>query len=410
MAQRHGRHGLVAACMGLAGMTVALVAHAADKTLTVGVSDALSGGGAVYGVPELRAIELAVEEVNAAGGIPVGGDAYRLKTISYDDKADPTEATNVARKLLDRDGVKVLLGYCCSASGGAVASFMGREDALMLVGTAGARDITAAGNPNVFRTRPPGDYTGAAAGRYLYDKGVRTLGILGVRDVALFTQYREALIKRFEQAGGKVVALETFGGHDRDMTPQLTKLKRLDPDAVFISGYVEQAAFAYRQFKEIGMKMPRYGFSGGSERQFLKVASSEQMEGVTDLLSVEFSVQALGSENAKRFADAYKKKYGEEPTPNTAYAYDQVYVLRDALKSAQSTSDVKKLIAALRGLPVPKEVLLKYQPIDGKMFDGNGQAYISNGAFQWKQGQWQFLGELPSDAKAYSAYLRSLRK
>src|SRR6218665_2491486 len=195
----------------------------------------------------------------------------------------------------------------CSASGGAVASFMGREDALMLVGTAGARDITAAGNPNVFRTRPPGDYTGAAAGRYLYDKGVRTLGILGVRDVALFTQYREALIKSFEQAGGKVVALETFGGHDRDMTPQLTKLKRLDPDAVFISGYVEQAAFAYRQFKEIGMKMPRYGFSGGSEWQFLKVASSEQMEGVTDLLSLEFSVQALGSENAKRFADAYKK-------------------------------------------------------------------------------------------------------
>src|SRR6218665_1679710 len=103
------------------------------------------------------------------------------------------------------------------------------RDALMLVGTAGARDITAAGNPNVFRTRPPGDYTGAAAGRYLYDKGVRTLGILGVRDVALFTQYREALIKRFEQAGGKVVALETFGGHDRDMTPQLTKLKRLIP-------------------------------------------------------------------------------------------------------------------------------------------------------------------------------------
>src|SRR6218665_2419911 len=100
MAQRHGRHGLVAACMGLAGVTVAPVADAADKTLTVGVSDVLSGGGAGDGVPEMGAIELAVEEVNAAGGIPVGGAAYRLKTISYDDKADPTEATNVARKLL----------------------------------------------------------------------------------------------------------------------------------------------------------------------------------------------------------------------------------------------------------------------------------------------------------------------
>lgn len=400
---------LLGLCLG-AALAAAGTAQAADKVLSIGLSDALSGGGAVYGVPQQRAINLAVDEINAAGGIAVGPDSYRLKVVAYDDKADPTEATNVVRKLLDRDDVKILLGFCCSASGGAVASFIGREDALMLVGTAGARDITAAGNPNVFRTRPPGDYTGAAAGRYIYDKGVRTLGILAVRDVALFTQYREALIKAFEQAGGKVVALETFGGQDRDMTPQLTKLKGLNPDAVFISGYVEQAAFAYRQSKEIGMKMPRYGFSGGSEAQFLKVASNEQMEGVTDLLSVEFSVQALGSENARRFADSYKKKYGEEPTPNTAYAYDQVYVLRDAIKSAQTVSDMKRLIGAVRSLKVPGEALLKYLPIDGRMFDENGQAYISNGAFQWKQGKWNFVGELPSDAKAYSVYLRSLRK
>jgi len=410
MTSKHPNRALRAACAAAALALASLGAQAADKTLTVGISDALSGGGAVYGLPQQRAIELAVEEINAAGGIAVGGDTYRIKTIAYDDKADPTEATNVVRKLIDRDNVKVLLGFCCSASGGAVASFIGREDVLMLVGTAGARDITAAGNANVFRTRPPGDYTGAAAGRYLYEKGVRNLGVLAVRDVALFTQYREELIKAFTEAGGKVAAVETFGGHDRDMSSQLTKLRALKPDAVFISGYVEQAAFAYRQSKELGMKMPRYGFSGGSEAQFLKVATNDQMEGVTDLLAVEFSVQALGSQNARRFAEAYKAKYKEEPTPNTAYAYDQVYVLRDAIRKAQSVDDVKKLIAAVRSLPVPSDVLLKYIPIDGRMFDENGQAYISNGAFVWKGGKWTFAGELPSDAKAYSAYLRSLRK
>lgn len=406
----HLNRGGRAVCAAATLAFASLAALAADKTLSVGISDALSGGGAVYGLPQQRAIELAVDEINAAGGIAVAGDSYRIKTIAYDDKADPTEATNAVRKLLDRDQVKILLGFCCSASGGAVASFIGREDALMLVGTAGARDITASGNANVFRTRPPGDYTGAAAGRYLYDKRVRTLGILAVRDVANYTQYRQALVKSFEQAGGKVLAQESFGGQDRDMTPQLTKLKGLHPDAVFISGYVEQAAFAYRQSKELGMKMPHYGFSGGSESQFLKVTASEQMEGVTDLLSVEFSVQALGSQNARRFADAYKARYKEEPTPNTAYAYDQVYVLRDAIVKAQSVSDVKKLIAAIRSLSVPSKALLKYIPIDGKMFDDNGQAYIPNGAFVWTAGKWTFAGELPTDAKAYSVYLRSLRK
>jgi len=136
----------------LAGVLACLpgAAFSAEKTLTLGLSDALSGGGAVYGLAQKRAIDLAIEQINAAGGIAVGEDTYKLATIEYDDKADPTEATNVARKLIDRDGVKYLIGYCCSASARAVASIMGREDAIMLVGTAGARAITAAGYDNIF--------------------------------------------------------------------------------------------------------------------------------------------------------------------------------------------------------------------------------------------------------------------
>lgn len=391
-----------------AAMLAAAPAIAAEKTLSVGYSDALSGGGAVYGVPQKKAIDLAIEEINSAGGIKVGADNYKIKTIEYDDKADSTEAANVARKLIDRDGVQFILGYCCSASGGAMASFIGKEDVIVLVGTAGARSITSLGNKNVFRTRPPGDYTGAAAGRFIAQQGVKTLGILGVRDVALFTQYRDALIKAFEEAGGKVVAVETFGGHDRDMTAQLTKLRGLNPDALFISGYVEQVAFSHRQAAELGIKVKRFGFSGGSPEQFLKVATNEQMEGVWDLLAIEFNADILGPK-AKAFVEHYKKKYGENPTPNTAYAYDQVYVLRDALQAAGSVTDLKKIQDTLRKLPVPKEALLKYLPIDGKMFDGKGQAYISNGAFQWTNGNWKFVTELPSDAVAYSNFLKTVR-
>jgi branched-chain amino acid transport system substrate-binding protein len=391
-----------------AALLAATPALAAEKTLTVGYSDALSGGGAVYGVPQKKAIDLAIEEINGAGGIKVGADTYKIKTIEYDDKADSTEATNVARKLIDRDDVKFILGYCCSASGGAMASFIGKEDVIVLVGTAGARSITSLGNKNVFRTRPPGDYTGAAAGRFIAQQGVKTLGILGVRDVALFTQYREALIKAFEEAGGKVVAIETFGGHDRDMTAQLTKLRGLNPDALFISGYVEQVAFSHRQAHELGIKVKRFGFSGGSPEQFLKVATNEQMDGVWDLLAIEFNADILGPK-AVTFVERYKKKYNENPTPNTAYAYDQVYVLRDALQAAGTVTDLKKIQDTLHTLPIPKEALLKYLPIDGKMFDGKGQAYISNGAFQWTNGNWKFVAELPSDAVAYSNFLKTVR-
>lgn len=385
-------------------LAFAAPAFAEEKTLTIGLSDALSGGGAVYGMPQKRAIDLAIEQINAAGGVKVGEDTYKLATIEYDDKGDPTEASNVARKLIDRDGVKYLVGYCCSASAGAVASIMGREDAIMLVGTAGARAITAQGADNVFRTRPPGDYTGAAAGRFIAEQGVKTLGVITTRDVALFTQYRDSMIEAFEAAGGKVVGQETFGGQDRDMSSQLTTLRGLNPDAYFISGYVEQAAFSHRQAHELGITAPRYGFSGGSAEQFLKVASADAMNGAWDLLAVEFSESALGEE-AKEYAKAYQTKWNEYPTPNSAFAYDQIYVLKDALEAAGDVDDLDAVKEALRNLSVPDEAILNYLPIDGKMFDPKGQAYISNGAFQFENDAWVFKGELPSDAAAYSNFL-----
>jgi branched-chain amino acid transport system substrate-binding protein len=64
---------------------------------------------------------------------------------------------------------------------------------------------------------------------------------------------------------------------------------------------------------------------------------------------------------------------------------------------------------ALRALPIPAQAVMQYQAVDGKMFDENGQAYTSNGAFQWQKGQWVFVEELPSDAKAYSQVLSTLK-
>jgi branched-chain amino acid transport system substrate-binding protein len=384
-------------------------AAAAEKELVIGQNDALSGGGAVYGIPQQRAVQLAVEEINAKGGVKVGPDNYRLKVIVYDDKANPTEATNAVRKLLDRDGVKYLLGFCCSGPTSAVASFIGREDAVMLVGTAAERSITTQGNPNLFRTRPPADYTGAAAGAFVASRGVKTLAVIGALDVAFYQQYLNAFEQEFTKAGGRILAKESFASSDRDMTPQLTKVRGLNPDAIFVLGYVEQSAFVYRQATELGLKMPRYGFTGGSEAQFLKVATSEQMEGVWDLRPTELTVEALGP-TAVAFVANYKKKFNDPPTPNAPYAYDQVYVLKHALENAGSVDSTKKVIEAIRQLAPPAEVVLKYAPIGGRMFDENGQAYISNGAFQWRQGKWLYVSDLPSDAAAYSRFLRTLRK
>ena len=388
---------------------LAATALAADKELVLGVNDALTGPGAVYGLPQANAVQMAADEINARGGIKAGGDTYRLKVIRNDDKANPTEATNSVRKLIDRDNVKYLLGFCCSGSTSAVASFIAKEDVVMLVGNAAERAITAAGTPNLFRTRPPADFTGAAAGTFVAKRGARNIAVIGSLDVSFYTQYLDAFERELNKAGGKIIAKETFGLRDRDMTPQLTKVRALNPDALLVLGYVEPAAFVYRQATELGMKIPRYGFTSGSEEQLLRVATSEQVEGVWDLRPTELTVEALDA-NAKTYVANYTQKFGAAPSPSSPYAYDQVYVLKNAIEQASGAENTAKVIAEIRKLPVPKEVVMKYLPTGGTMFDVNGQAYTSNGAFQWQKGKWVYVSDLPSDTKTYSDYLRSLRK
>lgn len=400
---RFGRLTLAVSALALATGA----AFADEKTLDIGVSDALTGGAAVYGLPQANAVKLAAEEINASGGVKIGDDAYMLNVIAYDDKANPTEASNSVRKLLDRDGVKYILGFCCSGATGAVASFIENEDAVMLVGNAAERSITTREIPNLVRTRPPADYTGAAAGTFVAQQGHKRVAVLGALDVGFYASYVDAFEKELVKAGGEVTTRESFALKDRDMSPQLTKIRAQNPDAILVVGYVEPAAFIYRQAVELGIDVPRFGFTSGSEEQFLRVASSEQMEGVWDLRPTELTLLSA-SDNGIAYHKNYSDKFGISPSPSSPYAYDQTYALKDALEAAGTVEDSAAVAAALRELAVPSEVVMQYSPVDGKMFDQNGQAYTSNGAFQWQGGNWVFVQDLPSDAKAYSDFLSTI--
>lgn len=393
-----------------AGAILAATAPAvAQRELVIGVNDALTGPGAVYGLPQANSVQMAAREINAAGGIRVGTTVYNLRVVQYDDKANPTEATNSVRRLLDRDGAKFLLGFCCSGPTSAVASFIGREDAVMLVGNAAERAITTQGIQNLFRTRPPADYTGAAAGRFVAAQGPRRIAVIGSLEVGFYVQYLDAFEKEFAKSGGTIVAKESFGLRDRDMTPQLTKIRALNPDAILVIGYVEPAAFVYRQSVELGLNVRRYGFTSGSEDQFLRVATSQQMEGVWDLRPTELTMESA-SPAGVRYEANYRAAFGATPAPSSPYAYDQVYVLKHALERAGTVTDTKRVAEAIRTAPIPPEAVMRYLPVGGRMFDENGQAYTTNAAFQWRNGRWVFVEDLPSDPADYSRFLRGLRQ
>lgn len=378
-----------------------------DDVITIGINDCLTGGGAVYGLPEVNAMEIAMQEINDAGGVKVGDKTYKMEAIKYDNKSDPNEAVNALRKLIDRDGVKFITGWATTGSTMAAAQMMGEEDAMMLVACAGELSITTQGYDNVLRIRPPGAYTGGPAGEYVYNQGNTSVGILGQLKDSMRAQYTETFVESFTGLGGTVVTTESFEETDRDMYSQLTKILALEPDCLFIPGFVEPVAFAVRQARELGYEGPIYGFCGGSREQFLEVLSIEQLEGLYDILPVEGNVEALG-ENANNYHEKYNQLYGEYPPPNAIYGYDAIYALKAGLEAAGTVDDVDAVCEAMRNMPVADGVGMEYLTVNGNMFDPNGQCYTINIVVQWQNGERILVDKLESDPTGFSEYMSAL--
>jgi len=375
-----------------------------SNEILVGEVDPLTDSAAVYGAPQSDALKLAIEEINDAGGVTVDGEDYTFKLVDYDDKGDPNEAVSATQKLIDRDGVKYILGWAVSASAMAAADELGnKEDVLMLVGNAGAQSIVTQGYDNVFRTRPPAGYTGGPAGEFVADQGVKKLAVLGQLEDAIYAEYFEHFKESFEANGGEIVGEESFQLSERDMYTQLNKLMSKNPDAIFVPGSVEPAAFTFKQLRELSFEGDIYGFTGGTPEQFSEVLDDEQMNGIYDLRPLETTYAAM-SDVGQEYVENFKEKYDVNPVPSAVNAYDQMYVLKTAIENANSL-EVDDLIKEINEMEPPEEAALTYMTIDGKMYDPNGQAFTTNVAMQWEDGDWKFLEEMSTDAEEYSEFL-----
>ncbi|MBN9460814.1 MAG: ABC transporter substrate-binding protein [Burkholderiales bacterium] len=404
--------GLMTSAMALGYGTFG-VAHAAGSSgtgvaaktgkLNIGFVDALTGTGAVYGLPQFEAVTLAVEQVNAAGGVLVGDTRYTLKLTHYDNRSDATESVSAVRKLLDLDDVNFILGFASTPATMPVAQSFGREKGILLVGNAAGQAITTQGAKNVFRARAPNSYVGAPLGKWLYKQGAKSIAVIGDLTNAGFSDEYLLLKEAYTALGGKIVAEETFQSADRDMYTQLTKIKGQTFDALFAIGNVEQVAFVYRQANELGYKGKVYSVSAGTAAQFLKVATPEQMKNGTEIYLVAFDPNILGPKG-KQFAADFEKRFKHAPDATTANSYDMFWVLMEGLKRA-GTTDWRKVADAIREIGIPEQALLPYSLLNGKLFDSNGQGFAPIGSFDWKDGNWVFREFLPGDPEGFSKFL-----
>ncbi len=296
-----------------------------SNTIKIGFIGPLTGDAASYGESESRAVQIAFDEINAAGGV----SGKQLSLVSEDGKCDPQAGGTAAQKLVNIDGVKVIIGGACSGETLAAAAITQPAKVILISPSASSPKVTTAGD-FVFRTYPSDALAGKIAAKYATDS-------LKAKKAALLTELtdyaqglREVYKTAFTAAGGEIVADETYTTGDADFRTQILKIKGQKPDIIYIVPQSPTPGLAIlKQLKENGVKVPLVTAEVLLDRQVVK-ENTALLEG---LIGVEAGVDWQGNPKAKAFHDAHMAKFNVEPGTFAANAYDAVYLIKEAIEA-----------------------------------------------------------------------------
>ncbi|GAB4228608.1 MAG: ABC transporter substrate-binding protein [Deltaproteobacteria bacterium] len=317
------------------------VARSAEP-VKVGVLLPLTGSMAKFGEIEKRSFEMALEEINAKGGVK----GSKIQLVFEDDTGKPEVGRSAVEKLISRDKVSVVTGGYSSAVTAATAPVAQQFKVPYLITTGSADDITEKGYNYVFRINPPAsEYPNAVISFLQSVAKVKTVAILYEN-----TQFGQSSSKAFEKdcagLGIKVLVKEGYQAGAIDFKPLLTKVKAANPEMIYMVSYVMDASLLMRQSKELGINPKLFvgGAAGFTLPEFAKSAGAA----AEYVYSATLWVETLPFPGAKEYFNKFRKKYGSDTEYHGAEAYASMYVVADALKRAKSFSpnDVRNALAA----------------------------------------------------------------
>ena len=304
---------------------------ASQEPFRIGAMDALTGVAESYGNPILNAKLLAVEEINAAGGV----NGRMLELIPEDSKCAAQDAITAYNKLTDVDGVKIILGTTCSGAMLGAAPLAENEGVIMLSASATSPDIAGAGD-YIFRTAINDLQLGADTGNTLFADGVHNLAtITEATDYA--EGARRTTVARFEELGGHVVAEESYASDVTDFRTQLTKLINADPDALFLAAQGEfSGGTIIKQVRDLGFEGPIYSEVVPTQPEALGIAG----DAATGLKAIVPNPD-LDTQTGGDFLANYEARFGSVPTLPwfQGSAYDDVYIIAECLGQTGDDQD-----------------------------------------------------------------------
>ncbi|GMV57018.1 MAG: branched-chain amino acid ABC transporter substrate-binding protein [Burkholderiaceae bacterium] len=354
-------------------------AAAPAEVIKIGHVAPLTGGIAHLGKDNENGARLAVDEINAAGGLDVGGKKYKLELLAEDDKADPKEGTLAAQKLVDA-GVVAVVGHLNSGTSIPASKIYADANVVQVSPSATNPKLTEQGFKTTFRVVANDNQQGSVLANYAAtEMKAKTIAIVDDR-----TAYGQGLAdvveKVAKEKGLKVVAREFATDKTTDFNAILTKIRAAKPDVVMYGGMDATAGPMAKQMKQLGIKSKLLAGDGVCSPEFIKLAGD-----AADILTCSMAGEAVEKlAKGEEFKAKYKAKFNQDVQIYSPYSYDAVYVIADAIKRAGKV-DKAAIVAAMPAT--------SYTGVTGQItFDEKGD--IKNGAismFNVKDGKLNYI-------------------
>ena len=316
-----------------------------DSVIRIGEYGSMTGPSATYGTSTHNGIVLAIDEINAEGGIK----GKQLKLYSEDDRGLAEEAKLAVTKLISKNKVHAVLGEVASTRSLAAAPVAQKYKVPMISPSSTNPGVTATGD-YIFRVCFIDPFQGWVMAKFATANiGAETAAIF--RDTA--NDYSVGLAdvfrKEFTAMGGRIVTDQSYIEKDADFKAQLTKIKSANPDVIFVPGYYGDVGLIAKQARELGLTQPLLGGDGWDSAQLFKIGGSA-LDGC--FYSNHYSSQSQDP-RVIEFIAKYKEKHKEVPDALATLGYDAAKILGEALKNAKSldTADIRDAIAATKNYP-----------------------------------------------------------
>jgi len=334
----------------------------------------LTGDAASYGISVKQGAQVAIDEINAAGGV----NGMKLELLFEDDECNEEKSVSAYNKLMD-SGINAVLGAVTSGCSIAVSEESINDGILQITPSGSAMDCTK--QPNSFRICFTDPLQGKLMAQYISEQGLNNPAI--IYDVA--SDYskgiHDAFVEQAGELGMTIAADESFTGGDVDFKTQLTKIKSSGADCLFLPIYYTEVGYISEQAATVGVSLPYFGCDGWDGVINQLGGNTANIEGATFLTPF-----VANSSNPKvtAFVEAYNKAYNATPDQFAADAYDGVYVIKALIETTGGDISNEALIGAMTKITVDGATGSMSFTADGEPNKSAMVAVIQNGEYVGK--------------------------